>query len=94
MVMVEMAEELYLVASADISVSTAPPCNYSADSFYRPGVLHSSIALITTMINVYTAQDGIWTATSVVSITLIGACFFYAGVGACLYGHILLVKIR
>jgi len=40
----------------------------------RPCLLNSAVRLITTLVNIYTAQGGRWSATSIVTASATGIC--------------------
>jgi hypothetical protein len=46
----------------------------------RPGLLNSVIGLITALINIYTAQNGLWSVTAIVTVVLTGTSAAIMGV--------------
>jgi hypothetical protein len=92
----EMAEELCLAGWAAISVSSWDRTWWRSDWCYRwrPGLLHSIVGLINTLINVYTAQDGHWSVTAIVTIAIIGLCMMSMSVLTLVYKNWLLEEIK
>ena len=42
--------------------------------YHSPGLLNSVTGLITTLVNVYTAQGGLWSITAVITCVSTGTC--------------------
>jgi hypothetical protein len=40
----------------------------------RPGLLNSLTGFTSTLINIYTAQEGSWSATAIITVTVTGTC--------------------
>ena len=59
----------------------------------RPGAVHSFFGLTTTLINVYTAQNGHWSVTAKITITII-ALYLGATSALTLMYNLLLEKIK
>jgi len=51
-------------------------------SFCRPVTLNSVAGLITTLVNVYTAQKSVWSVTAKITAIVTGSC---VGVAGCLF---------
>ncbi|KAH6869634.1 hypothetical protein B0T10DRAFT_593434 [Thelonectria olida] len=43
------------------------------DRIFLPGLLNAIVAFLMSLINIYTAQDGDWSATAIVTVCIIGA---------------------
>ncbi|KAI1769145.1 hypothetical protein GGR53DRAFT_474646 [Hypoxylon sp. FL1150] len=43
------------------------------DRIFLPGILNATTSLVTTLVNIYTAKNEAWSATAIVTVTLIGA---------------------
>ncbi|KAH8799660.1 hypothetical protein F5884DRAFT_905171 [Xylogone sp. PMI_703] len=61
---------------------------------FLPGLAHSLIGLITTLINVYTAQGGHWSVTAKVTVIVIGICTGNMSVLYLVYNHWVLEKVK
>ena len=61
---------------------------------FRPLTLNSVAGLITTLVNVYTAQQGVWSVTAKVTAIVTGSCVFVAGLLFALYNFWALSKVR
>ena len=68
MALVGAKSQLYLARRSDFLVSIFSCLHdwYNAEKS-RPGLINSTIGLITTLVNVYTTQRGSWSITSVVT---------------------------
>ncbi|KAI1086051.1 hypothetical protein F5B19DRAFT_480596 [Rostrohypoxylon terebratum] len=42
------------------------------DRIFLPGILNATTGLVTTLVNIYTAKNGAWSATAIATVTLIG----------------------
>lgn len=60
----------------------------------RPGCLNSLAGLISTIINVYGQQDGVWSLTAEVTGIVTGACAVVTAVLFLIYNLWLLEKVR
>lgn len=60
----------------------------------RPGTLHSLAGILSTVINVYTAQDKQWSITAKVSVIVEGACLVICLTLFLFYSEWLLAKVR
>ncbi|KAF4634582.1 hypothetical protein G7Y89_g3529 [Cudoniella acicularis] len=60
----------------------------------RPGLLHSLTGLITTLINIYTAQGRHWSVTAKITIIVIGLCTGNMTVLYLVYNHWILEKMK
>lgn len=49
-------------------------CVAGLADYSRPGLLNSATGLITTLINIYTAQGGNWSITAVITCVASGLC--------------------
>lgn len=47
--------------------------------FKRPSIFNSVIALVLSLVNIYTAQNGHWSVTAIVTICIIGICVTVMG---------------
>ncbi|KAH8653974.1 hypothetical protein BGZ60DRAFT_460367 [Tricladium varicosporioides] len=61
---------------------------------FLPGLLHSSVGLITTLINIYTAQGGHWSVTAKITVIVIGLCTGNMSVLYLVYNHWILEKMK
>ena len=60
----------------------------------RPGLLHSLVGLITTLINIYTIQGGHWSITAKITVMTIGLCTGNMSMLYLVYNHWILEKIK
>jgi hypothetical protein len=92
----EMAEELCMAGWAAVSVSTEDRTWWRSDWLYRwrPGLLHSTVGLINTLVNVYTAQDGHWSVTAKIVVVIVSLCMASMSVLTLVYKNWLLEKIK
>jgi hypothetical protein len=60
----------------------------------RPGLLHSLVGFITTIINIYTAQGGHWSVTAKITIIVIGLYTGNMSVLYLVYNHWILEKVK
>jgi hypothetical protein len=60
----------------------------------RPGLLHSLIGLITTLINIYTAQGGHWSAAAKITVIMIGVCTGNMSMLYLVYNNWILEKMK
>ena len=60
----------------------------------RPGLLHSLISLITTLINVYTAQGGHWSVNAKITVIVISIYTGNMSVLYLVYNHWVLEKMK
>lgn len=77
---VSMASELHLAHQQNLLVSNC--CGVEVSRLtgdYRPVALNSVAGLITTLVNVYTAQKGIWSVTAKITAIVTGSCVGAAG---------------
>ncbi|KAH7134130.1 hypothetical protein EDB81DRAFT_902948 [Dactylonectria macrodidyma] len=44
------------------------------DRVFIPGLLNSVVALLMSLVNIYTAQNGDWSVTAIVTVCIIGIC--------------------
>lgn len=83
MVMVQMEEELRLAYQQDLSVSHALGVRHDGElTKGRPTVLSSLAGVLTTVVNVYSARDGVWSITAKIAAIVTGSC---AGVSLALF---------
>ena len=62
--------------------------------FIRPVTLNSVAGLITTFVNVYTAQQGVWSVTAKITAIVTGSCVLVAGILFALYNFWALRRVR
>ena len=60
----------------------------------RPTLLNSIAGLLTTVVNVYTAQKGVWSITAKVTAIVTGSCVGVAGFLFIAYNFWILGKVR
>jgi hypothetical protein len=63
-------------------------------SNHRPGCLNSATGLITTFINVYTAQSGYYSITAKVTLIVTGSCMVVTAVLFALYNFLILRRVK
>ncbi|KAH8602197.1 hypothetical protein B0O99DRAFT_648032 [Bisporella sp. PMI_857] len=61
---------------------------------FLPGCLNSLAGLISTLVNVYSQQDGKWSVTAWVTAVVTGGCMVITGVLFALYNFWILEKVR
>jgi len=61
---------------------------------FLPGCLNSFAGLISTLVNVYSQQDGKWSVTAWVTATVTGACMVITGILFALYNFWILEKVK
>ncbi|KAH6884977.1 hypothetical protein B0T10DRAFT_531112 [Thelonectria olida] len=61
---------------------------------FLPGLLHSVMALITSLINIYTAQDGNWSVTAIATVYMTGICALLMGSITAVYQLWFLEKLK
>jgi hypothetical protein len=71
-----LAEEL---PQLDVALGSLIPASHIASvrsqaNGPRPCLLNSAVGLITTLVNIYTARGGRWSATSIVTASATGIC--------------------
>jgi len=73
---VEMARKLHMVEQPNFLVSLSFQLweIKGVSLLGRPGLLHSVAGLLTTLINVYTAQSGNWSVTARITAIVTGIC--------------------
>lgn len=67
--------------------------NYANQSF-RPATLNSVAGLLTTIVNVYTAQKGVWSITAKITAIVTGSAAGVAGGLFALYNFWVLQRVR
>lgn len=77
--MVECQEQLVLACLPHLSVSILPESGHIILTYQSPGLLNALMALVASLTNVYTAQDGDWSVTAIVSVSV--AAFFTVFMG-------------
>lgn len=60
----------------------------------RPALLNSIAGLLTTIVNVYTAQKGVWSITAKITAIVTGSCAGIAGALFAAYNFWVLDKVR
>jgi len=60
----------------------------------RPGLLHSLVGLISTLVNVYTAQGGHWSNKAKITIIIISVCTGNMSLLYLVYDRWILEKVR
>ena len=65
-----------------------------ADYMSRPGCLNSLAGLISTLINVFTNQNGNWSVTAKVTIIVTGTCAVATAVLFGIYNNIILSRVK
>jgi spore maturation protein SpmB len=96
---VVVEEELRLDSEQDLPVRNLPN---PLSSFYilliedidRPGFLNSLAGVISTVVNVYTQQNGHWSLTAEVTMIVTGSCMVITGALVLLYDLFVLRGIR
>ncbi|KAI9756109.1 MAG: hypothetical protein M4579_003996 [Chaenotheca gracillima] len=61
---------------------------------FMPGFLNSLAGLISTLINVYTAQNGFFSVTAKVTVIVTGACTLFTGCLFLLYNNCVLKRLK
>ena len=61
---------------------------------FRPATLNSVAGLLTTVVNVYTAQRGVWSITAKITAIVTGSCVGIAGGLFALYNFWVLQRVR
>lgn len=61
---------------------------------FRPATLNSVAGLVSTVVNVYTAQKGVWSITAKITAIVTGSCVGVAGLLFVLYNFWALEKVR
>jgi hypothetical protein len=56
--------------------------------------MNSVAGLLTTLVNIYTAQHGVWSITARITAIVIGSCMIIAGVLFACYNFIALRRVR
>jgi hypothetical protein len=56
--------------------------------------MNSVAGIITTLVNIYTAQHGVWSITAKITAIVIGACMIVAGLLFALYNFCALRRVR
>ncbi|KAI0836085.1 hypothetical protein F5Y06DRAFT_288625 [Hypoxylon sp. FL0890] len=65
------------------------------EKIFLPGLINAITGLITTLINIYTAKDGVWSITATITIVFISVIFCIMGVGFIVYSlHIRRLQCR
>src|SRR5271167_3292475 len=93
-----MAPQLRLARIADIPVRISPLLQQKRSpvtpSSSRCGTLNSLAGVISTIVNVYTQQEGQWSITAKVTIIVSGACALVSGLLYVLYNCWVLGGVR
>ncbi|ETI22614.1 hypothetical protein G647_06690 [Cladophialophora carrionii CBS 160.54] len=61
---------------------------------FLPVAMNSVAGLVTTLVNIYTAQHGVWSITARITAIVIGACMIVAGLLFALYNFWALRRVR
>jgi hypothetical protein len=61
---------------------------------FRPALLNSIAGLLTTIVNVYSAQKGVWSITAKITAIVTGSCAGVAGFLFVAYNFWVLSKVR
>ncbi|KAF8862724.1 hypothetical protein BDZ45DRAFT_585061 [Acephala macrosclerotiorum] len=61
---------------------------------FLPGLLHSVVGLVTTLVNIYTVQGGHWSVTAKVTVIVIGLCTGNMSLLYLVYNHWILEKMK
>jgi hypothetical protein len=61
---------------------------------FRPIALNSVAGLLTTVVNVYSAQEGVWSITAKITAIVTGSCTGIAGVLFIAYNFVVLANVR
>lgn len=61
---------------------------------FLPACLNSAAGLLTTVVNVYTAQKGVWSSSAIIAASVTGGCFGITGILFLLYNFWALDKVR
>lgn len=67
---------------------------HNTDVLPRPATLNSVAGLLTTVVNVYTAQKGVWSITAKITAIVTGSCVGVAGGLFFLYNFWVLKRVR
>lgn len=62
--------------------------------YQSPGLLNALTALAVSLTNVYTAQDGDWSVTAIVTVSITGFCTVFMGLMVLLYQFWLLRPLK
>lgn len=57
-------------------------------------MMNSAMGLISTLLNVYSIQDGQWSITAIITASIIGAWLIAAGALYVLYSYVLLPRLK
>ncbi|KAL5316298.1 hypothetical protein ACEPPN_015343 [Leptodophora sp. 'Broadleaf-Isolate-01'] len=61
---------------------------------FLPGLLHSVVGLVTTLVNIYTVQGGHWSVTAKVTVIVIGLCIGNMSLLYLVYNYWILEKMK